>query len=125
MAKRLVALANRGGWLAHSRSVPLGRVFSTYQDLGKSVVQWAARLQSCLPSVNAISQSSGTFADRQRRELPRRSCSSHSINSRTFRRFARHNTSKASPTSGTAPSTPSSATLPSIRTMTWPGAPSW
>ena len=55
----------------------------------------------------------------------RRSCSSHSINNRTFRRFARHNTSKASPTNGTAPNTPSSATLPSMRTMTWPGAPSW
>src|SRR5262249_58111883 len=53
-----------------------------------------------------------------------RSWSSHSRNSRTFRRFARHNTSKASPTSGTAPNTPSSATLPSMRAMTWPGAPS-
>jgi hypothetical protein len=54
-----------------------------------------------------------------------RSWSSHSRNSSTFRRFARHNTSKASPTSGTAPNTPSSATLPSMRAMTWPGAPSW
>src|SRR6516225_8079829 len=55
----------------------------------------------------------------------RRRWSSHSRNSRTFRRFARHNTSKASPTSGTAPKTPSSATLPSMRAMTWRGAPSW
>ena len=35
--------------------------------------------------------------DCQRRGYVRRSRSSHSINSRTFRRFARHNTSKASP----------------------------
>src|SRR5262249_22507809 len=49
----------------------------------------------------------------------RRRWPSHSRNSRTFRRFARHNTSKASPTSGTAPKTPSSATLPSMRAMTW------
>src|SRR5262249_43887801 len=55
----------------------------------------------------------------------RRWWSSHSRNSSTFRRFARHNTSKASPTSGTAPNTPSSATLPSMRATTWPGAPSW
>lgn len=58
MAKRLVALANRGGWLAHSRSVPLGRVFSTYQDLGKSVVQWAARrVIALMPSVSQCNQS--------------------------------------------------------------------
>src|SRR5215831_6784583 len=59
------------------------------------------------------------------RHAHRRSWSSHSRNSSTFRRFARHNTSKASPTSGTAPNTPSSATLPSMRATTWPGAPSW
>ena len=54
----------------------------------------------------------------------RRRWSNHSRNSCTFRRFARHSTSKASPTSGTAPNTPSSATLPSMRAMTWGGAPS-
>src|SRR5262249_45987691 len=54
----------------------------------------------------------------------RRRWSNHSRNSCTFRRFARHSTSKASPTSGTAPNTPSSATLPSMRAMTWRGAPS-
>src|SRR3954469_7436015 len=42
-----------------------------------------------------------------------------------LRRLERHITSKASPINGTAPTTLSSATLPSMRTITWPGAPSW
>ena len=41
-----------------------------------------------------------------------------------LRRFARHITSKASPSNGTAPTTPSSATLTSIRAIRWRGAPS-
>src|SRR5262249_30179900 len=53
------------------------------------------------------------------------SLASHSRNSCTLRRFERHITSKASPTTGTAPTNPSSAILASMRIMTSEGAPSW
>jgi hypothetical protein len=49
------------------------------------------------------------------------SLASHSRNSCMLRRFERHITSKASPTSGTAPTNPSSAMLASMITSPIPG----
>src|SRR5262245_16229049 len=74
-----------------------------------------APLPSHVPSPDA--------ADYRTQEVSSRA--SHSRNSRTLRRLARHITSKASPTTGTAPKNPSSATLASMRMMTCKGAPNW